>query len=412
MKKYFFAIFYLLFAASFSQAQPFNYMPGDFDTLITEIDPSAYTGLEYKRIEALPRGDSYVYHAKFSDQGYIKVTILQHEYSQSDAEYYVELLGTMIGRLPAIFRERVEMLDLRKKENRFMYVVPGSGTITIIISALEQFLDECPDQPSIYQCSIDETLLHETGHIVQKRILSSVSWKEARELDNGYISDYAKRSEGEDVAESIVAWAGLRIFPPERLTYLGLGDEAEYRQNAETIQAAIGHRLEVLDDMFLPLIGNDPSDSGASPTTPTSPDTEPAIRGILEEWIAAIYSAALAQSWFAAIPGVDDIPNRVENSEAFQARYPTLLTNREFADDFLGDVLGDNISGELMEVSIDIVTELLDDGMSRGALAILMFEFLLQIDEDHEAYEDFVTAAVAFRNHAAAARNALRGLYL
>lgn len=119
-------------------AQPFDYMPAVFSSLITENDTSAYIGLEYKRIEALPYGDSYVYHAKFSDQGYIKVAILQHEYSQSDAEYYAEFFGTMIGRLPVIFRERVEMLDLRERESgRFMYVVPGSGTISILIGAVE-----------------------------------------------------------------------------------------------------------------------------------------------------------------------------------------------------------------------------------------------------------------------------------
>ena len=403
MKKHVFAIFYLLFAASFSQAQPYWYMPADFPLLITENDISAYIGLEYKRIEALPYGDSYVYHAKFSDQGYIKVTILQHEYSQSDAEYYAEFFGTMIGRLPVIFRERVEMLDLRKRENfRFMYVVVGSGTISILIEEIEAhpaYQEKCTNQPSFYRLScnsIEETLLHETGHIVQERILSSTSWKEARELDNGLISDYAKKSESEDVAESIVAWAGLRIFPLERLTYLGVGpgraNEAHNGLDYETIQSAIGHRLEVLDDMFRASIVNDPSDF--------SP-----IGGILREWVAAIYSTGFAHV------DREDIPNHVENSEAFQVRYPRFSFNREFADDFLGDVRGDNISSKLMEVSIGIVTELLDDGMSRGALAILVFNFLLEIadaGEDHEAYEDFGKSATAFANHAVAAQEAYR----
>ena len=227
---------------------PFDYMPANFPFLITEADATAYTQLEYKRIENRLFGNSHIFYAQYSDQAFVEVTVLQDEYSLSDAAYYAELFGKMLGRLPVGLRERVERIELIKSEpgRGIMFVVPGTQTISIQINASENQIDEC------FQlfCPIEETLLHETGHIVQERIESLIEWNEARVQDNEHISVYAERNASEDIAESVVAWVGMQT--PERL-YPTPAYRDSTQEFVESIRSTIGHRLEVLDDLFLPI---------------------------------------------------------------------------------------------------------------------------------------------------------------
>ncbi len=113
--------------------------------------------------------------------------------------------------------------------------------------------------------------------------------------------------------------------------------------------------------------------------------------------------------WVEAVDGgmsLSDLANHIADSDGFQATYPAFLTNGEFAEDFLGNVLGDNVSAELMTAAAGIVEGLLNGGMSRGELALAVVGALHDIadaGDSHAAYGDLGMAAMAFANQVAVA---------
>ena len=104
--------------------------------------------------------------------------------------------------------------------------------------------------------------------------------------------------------------------------------------------------------------------------------------------------------WVASVDGgmsLEDLANHIAASDAFQATYPNFSTNQEFAEAFLGDLMGgENVSAALMSAAVTIVVGLLNDGMTRGALALAAVNALLDIamDENHAARGDLGGVAV------------------
>ena len=97
---------------------------------------------------------------------------------------------------------------------------------------------------------------------------------------------------------------------------------------------------------------------------------------------------------------VDDLANHIAETEAFQDKYPSFLTNMEFAEAFLGSVLY-GVSDDLMMGAVDLVSGMLDGGLSRGSLVLAVVDALHDIamqGMDHDAYEDLGMSAMAFAN--------------
>ena len=97
---------------------------------------------------------------------------------------------------------------------------------------------------------------------------------------------------------------------------------------------------------------------------------------------------------------VDDLANHIAETEAFQDKYPTFLTNMEFAEAFLGSVMY-GVSGDLMTAAVELVSGMLDGGLSRGSLALAVVDALHDIamqGMDHDAYADLGMSAMAFAN--------------
>ena len=117
----------------------------------------------------------------------------------------------------------------------------------------------------------------------------------------------------------------------------------------------------------------------------------------LNQWIGALNDDM----------SVEDVANQIADSEAFQASYPNLLTNEEFATAFLSNLMGDeNVSADLMSAAVQIVTGLLNDGMTRGALALAVVGAMLDIDaqgENHPAHGDLGGVAARLANQIAVA---------
>ena len=135
--------------------------------------------------------------------------------------------------------------------------------------------------------------------------------------------------------------------------------------------------------------------------------TEQTRTGLIGLSVAMLGSAPgtdLLNEWVAAHEdgmSLEDIANHIAGSDAFQATYPAFLTNAEFAEAFLGNVLGDNVSAELTTAAEGIVVGLLNDGMTRGALALAVVGALHEIamtGMDHPAYGGLGMAAMAFAN--------------
>ena len=103
---------------------------------------------------------------------------------------------------------------------------------------------------------------------------------------------------------------------------------------------------------------------------------------------------------------VDALANHIAGAEAFEAKYPFFLSSERFAKEFLGDLLGeDNVSAEAMAGAEGIVAGMLNDGMTRGTLALFLVNALLDIaaeiaagEESTDLHEAFGMAATAFHN--------------
>ena len=118
----------------------------------------------------------------------------------------------------------------------------------------------------------------------------------------------------------------------------------------------------------------------------------------------------LLNGWVAAYEdgmSLDDIANDIAASDAFLAKYPAFLTNGEFAESFLYNLMGsESVPAELVAAAGEIVTGLLNDGMSRGSLALAVVGAMAEISaagESHPAYADLGMVAMALSNKIAVA---------
>ena len=118
---------------------------------------------------------------------------------------------------------------------------------------------------------------------------------------------------------------------------------------------------------------------------------------LLNEWVAAVNDGASLQ----------DIADHIAASDAFTTTYPTFLTNAEFAESFLENLMGsEEVPAALVTAAEGIVTGLLNDGMTRGALAIAVFTAMYEIHdqgEAHSAYSDLGMVANGLFNKIAVA---------
>ena len=106
---------------------------------------------------------------------------------------------------------------------------------------------------------------------------------------------------------------------------------------------------------------------------------------------------------------LEDLANHIAASDAFQATYPNFSTNEEFAQAFLGNLMGsEDVPEALISAAVDIVVGLLNDGMTRGALALAAAGAMLDIHAqgmDHPAYGDLGMVAMALANQIAVAEH-------
>ena len=106
---------------------------------------------------------------------------------------------------------------------------------------------------------------------------------------------------------------------------------------------------------------------------------------------------------------LEGLANYIADSDAFQATYPNFTTNQEFAEAFLGNLMGsEDVPAALVAAAVELVVGLLNDGMTRGALALAAVHAMLDINmqgEDHPAYGDLGMVAMSLANKIAVAEH-------
>ncbi len=98
---------------------------------------------------------------------------------------------------------------------------------------------------------------------------------------------------------------------------------------------------------------------------------------------------------------VEDLANHIEDSDDFQDEYPAFMTDGEFAEAFMGNLLGDYTTAEVSAMVVEAVEGLLGAGHSRGEVALVVVTAMLAIaaeGESHDLYEALGMASVAFHN--------------
>jgi hypothetical protein len=190
----------------------------DFD-FITDDDPSAFDHLEYvgligwvmrdKRIsEKWVPVSAYVFDAFFKDGTKIKIA-LHYDYGSKEAAETDSLrYAPPLGRLPTFYRQNIKHLNVQKGgPHTTAHTKSEERTITI-------YSENATKRISTHD--LEETLFHEASHSIQNFYLMGAAWKEAKEHDNAYITEYARTNDQEDFAESAL-FAYTLIYHPERL---------------------------------------------------------------------------------------------------------------------------------------------------------------------------------------------------
>ena len=98
---------------------------------------------------------------------------------------------------------------------------------------------------------------------------------------------------------------------------------------------------------------------------------------------------------------VEDLANHIEDSDDFQDEYPAFMTDGEFAEAFMGNLLGDYATAGVSAEVAGVVEGLLGAGHSRGEVALLVVTAMLAIaaeGESHDLYEALGMASTAFHN--------------
>jgi len=190
----------------------------DFD-FITENDPSAFDRLEYvgfKEFEVPDKRKSgeplvqnaYVFNAHFTDGTKVGIALDKDFGSRQAAEEDAMRYTPRLGKLPSLYRQNLRHIVVHKGGADTTAFAEDKGHFFVIYS------DNATKR--IGTRDLEETFFHEATHAsIQTSHLGGTAWKNARALDNAYITDYAKTDDQEDFAESAL-FAYTLIYHPER----------------------------------------------------------------------------------------------------------------------------------------------------------------------------------------------------
>jgi len=149
---------------------------------------------------------SFSFIAEYQDNISIKLFV-EHRKNKGDlkkAEIKALYFAKMYGRMPHFLKEynkKIYIHEDRGKDDGTWWATPDQRVFHINESV-------CKNMSRFSLCT--RLMIHELAHVYDN-VISPSKWGQARKLDNKkYCSKYAKKNSGEDFAESIVCWIGVR----------------------------------------------------------------------------------------------------------------------------------------------------------------------------------------------------------
>ena len=221
----------------------------DFEkNIIKKKDPSSFLNLEFVGSKNLKMEESdpdnfnlyenvYIYKALYKNNH--QITLRFHpKFNKKKVEDIAYNLSYAIGQLPYfltksynranIFKNKIYSKNDKGKKISAAAMAAPNGTLIIDITS---------EASNLKKPYFQETLLHEAGHFVFRAISYSDDFKFTRNQDSKFISKYATTNIDEDLAETVVAWVGLRC-KPERIK------KSDFKKVSEGIK----NRLKFIDN--------------------------------------------------------------------------------------------------------------------------------------------------------------------
>ena len=221
----------------------------DFEkNIIKKKDPSSFLNLEFVGSKNLKMEESdpdnfnlyenvYIYKALYKNNHQITLR-LHPKFNKKKVEDIAYNLSYAIGQLPYfltksynranIFKNKIYSKNDKGKKISAAAMAAPNGTLIIDITS---------EASNLKKPYFQETLLHEAGHFVFRAISYSDDFKFTRNQDSKFISKYATTNIDEDLAETVVAWVGLRC-KPERIK------KSDFKKVSEGIK----NRLKFIDN--------------------------------------------------------------------------------------------------------------------------------------------------------------------
>ena len=205
---------------------PFSGTMWDLPDLISSSDYTVYSTSIYEGIEtrlfydkSIPDFINYpahIFKVNFGDGLSVDFEIYS-EFSEQEAISIEQKYAPLLGQLGKELRKNIKSIEFLKGD--FVASAQRStdlsyANITFHIDWLNNTVETRPDGDKT-----EELLIHESAHLsIDPYVYDQQGWIDAVNLDNNYISTYAKENpDSEDVAETFQAYIAVKYFP-ERIS--------------------------------------------------------------------------------------------------------------------------------------------------------------------------------------------------
>lgn len=175
--------------------------------------------------------NAWLFTSSFSDHSSVEFRC-NPEFSYADAHAQVSKFANALGRIPEVFRSRVDIFDL----NRGSSAQGGRGGGGFDRRSLSLNTDYGTEMEG--KGILEELLIHEGSHAsLDGYHANAREWICAENDDRKFISTYSRDNPGrEDVAESVLPWLAVR-YRSNRIN----------QNDVNTIRSTIPNRMSYFD---------------------------------------------------------------------------------------------------------------------------------------------------------------------
>ena len=201
-----------------AQEYPSSVVGTDFD-FITESDPSAFHGIEFKGLKSEEMPDkttrdaalmqpAFVFGTYYTDGTQVKIAVDSTFRTAKAAHKEAMRYASRLGKLPTALRKGVKRLVVHQGEK--------NSTAFSDVGLIVVYSANATKRISTHD--LEETIFHESVHAAwDKQHARSAAWLKAQAADGAFITSYARRKRTrEDLAESAL-FAYTLLHHPKRI---------------------------------------------------------------------------------------------------------------------------------------------------------------------------------------------------